>query len=62
LESWWFGMVIVVKIGDYESLSMSEELFWNRVENLRRAMLEAEDMQFRILWYWKMQEMMKNVP
>jgi hypothetical protein len=55
-------MAIVVKIGDYESLPMSEELFWNRVENLRRAMLEAEDMQFRILWYWKMQEMMKNVP
>lgn len=62
MESWWFGMAIVVKIGNYESLPMSEELFWNRVENLRRAMLEAEDVQFRILWYWKMQEMMKNVP
>ena len=55
-------MAIVVKIGDYESLPMSEELFWNRVEHLRRAMLTAEDVQFRILWYWKMQEMMKNVP
>ena len=39
-----------------------DQLFWNRVEHLRRAMLEAEDVQFRILWYWKMQEMMKDVP
>ena len=55
-------MAIVVKIGNYESLPMSEELFWNRVDNLRKAMLEAEDVQFRILFYWKLQEMMKNVP
>ena len=62
MESWWFGMAIVVYTGKYKSLPMTEELFWNRVDNLRKAMLEAEDVQFRILFYWKLQEMMKNVP
>ena len=55
-------MAIVVRTGDYKSLPMTEELFWNRVDNLKRAMLTAENFEFRLLFYLKMQEMMKNVP
>ena len=37
-------MNIVFKSGDYVSVPMTENLFWNRVGNLRNAMLTAEDL------------------
>ena len=55
-------MNIVVKIGDYSSLPMTEQLFWNRVGWLQRAMLEAQDLEIRIIFFHKLQDMMKNVP
>ena len=39
-----------------------EQLYWNRVGWLRHAMITAEHFEFRILWYWKLQELMKKCP
>jgi len=43
-------------------IKMTEELFWNRVGWLRHAMITAEDFEFRLLWYWKLQELMRLQP
>jgi len=47
---------------EYRTLPMTEELFWRRVENLRRAALTAEDFEFRLLYYNQMVELMKKCP
>ena len=47
---------------NYVKLPMTEELFWRRVENLKRAMLTAEDLEFRLIFYYKMLELMKDAP
>jgi len=39
-----------------------DQLFWNRVGWLRHAMITAEDFEFRLLWYWKLQELMRKSP
>ena len=41
---------------------MTEQLFWNRVGWLRYAMITAEDFEFRVLWYNKLQELMRMMP
>ena len=41
---------------------MTEELFWNRVGWLRHAMITADNFEFRLLWFNKLQEMMKLQP
>ena len=55
-------MNIVFKSGDYVSVPMTENLFWNRVGNLRNAMLTAESFEFRLLYFHKLQELMRFVP
>ena len=55
-------MNIVYKSGDYVSVPMTENLFWNRVGNLRNAMLTAENFEFRLLYFHKLQELMRFVP
>jgi len=55
-------MNIIFKSGDYVSLPMTENLFWNRVSNLRNAMLTAENFEFRLLYFHKLQELMRFVP
>jgi len=55
-------MNIVFKSGDYISVPMTENLFWNRVGWLRHAMLTAEDFEFRLLYFHKLQELMRFVP
>ena len=55
-------MNIVFKSGDYVSVPMTENLFWNRVGNLRNAMLTAENFEFRLLYFHKLQDLMKFVP
>ena len=55
-------MNITYKSGDYISVPMTESLFWNRVGHLRRAMLTAEDFEFRLLYFNKLQELMRFVP
>ena len=52
------SMIRVVR----EQIKMTEELFWNRVGWLRHAMITAEDFEFRLLWYWKLQELMRLQP
>ena len=53
---------IVYKSGSYVSVPMSENLFWNRVGWLRHAMLTAENFEFRLLYFHKLQDLMKFVP
>ena len=55
-------MNIVFKSGDYVSVPMTENLFWNRVGNLRNAMLTAENFEFRLLYFHKLQELIRFVP
>ena len=55
-------MNIVFKSGDYVSVPMTESLFWNRVDNLKKALLNSEDFEFRLMWYHKLQELMKEAP
>ena len=47
---------------NYIKLPMTDELFWRRVENLKRAMITAEDLEFRLIFYYKMLELMKDAP
>ena len=47
---------------EYTMLPMTDELFWNRVGWLRHAMITAEHFEFRIMWYNKLQELLKYVP
>ena len=55
-------MNIIFKSGDYVSVPMTENLFWSRVGWLRNAMLTAEDFEFRLLYFHKLQELMRFVP
>ena len=55
-------MNIIFKAGDYVSVPMTENLFWNRVGWLRHAMLTAENFEFRLLYFHKLQELMRFVP
>ena len=47
---------------NYVKLPMTDELFWRRVENLKRAMLTAEDLEFRLIFYYQMLQLMKEAP
>ena len=46
----------------YVALPMTDDLFWRRVENLRRAALTADSFEFRLLYYNQMIELMKRCP
>ena len=53
---------IVVKMRNYVSLPMTENLYWNRVGWLMNAMLMADDFEFRVIYFHKLQTLMRNVP
>ena len=53
---------IVVKMRNYVSLPMTENLYWNRVGWLLNAMLMADEFEFRVIYLHKLQDMMRNVP
>ena len=57
-------MLVIIRsdLYEYVSLPMTDDLFWRRVENLRRAALTAEDFEFRLLYYNQMVELMKRCP
>ena len=57
-------MLVIVRPDKYTytKLPMTDSLFWRRVENLRRAMLTAQDFEFRLIYYNQMLELMKDVP
>jgi len=46
----------------YVKLPMTDDLFWRRVENLKRAMIIAEDLEFRLIFYYQMLQLMKDAP
>lgn len=47
---------------DYKPLPMTESLYWRRVDNLRRAMINAEDFDFRLIFFHKLQELLRLTP
>ena len=47
---------------NYVKLPTRDELFWRRVENLKRAMITADDLEFRLIYYYQMLELMKDAP
>ena len=53
---------IVVKMRNYVPLPMTEKLYWNRVGWLLNAMLMADDFEFRVIYFHKLQTLMRNVP
>ena len=53
---------VYAPVTEYTPLPMTEQLFWNRVGWLRHAMITAEDFEFRILWYWKLQDLLRRIP
>ena len=53
---------IVVKMRNYVPLPMTEKLYWNRVGWLMNAMLMADDFEFRVIYFHKLQTLMRNVP
>jgi hypothetical protein len=55
-------IIIRPDLYEYHALPMTDELFWRRIENLRRAALTAEDFEFRLLYYNQMMELMKRCP
>ena len=57
-------MIAIVRpdLYEYTTLPMTDDLFWRRVENLRRAMLTAQDFEFRLIYYNQMIELMKDAP
>jgi len=57
-------MLVIVRpdLYEYHALPMTDELFWRRIENLRRAALTAESFEFRLLYYNQMMELMKRCP
>ena len=58
------SMLVIVRpdLYEYHALPMTNDLFWRRVENLRRAALTADDFEFRLLYYNQMIELMKRSP
>ena len=54
--------IIVYKSGSYRSLPMTDVLYWNRVELLKKAMLTAENFEFRLMYYKKLQDLLQFVP
>ena len=54
--------IVVYKSDGYRSLPMTDVLYWNRVELLKRAMLTAENFEFRLMYYKKLQDLLQFVP
>jgi hypothetical protein len=57
-------MLVIIRpdLYEYSALPMTDDLFWRRIENLRRAALTAENFEFRLLYYNQMIELMKDAP
>jgi len=53
---------VYAPVTEYNPLPMTEQLFWNRVGWLEQAMIRAENFEFRLLWFNKLQELMKLQP
>ena len=47
---------------DYRPLPMTSELFERRQDNLVYAMITAEDVEMRWIYYYKLKELSRYVP
>ena len=47
---------------EYTPLPMTEQMFWRRIGWLQQAMIRAENFEFRLLWFNKLQELMRLQP
>ena len=47
---------------DYKPLPMTPELFARRQDNLVYAMITAEDVEMRWIYYYKLKELSRYVP
>ena len=47
----------VYPLTEYTPLPMTEQMFWSRVGWLQQAMLRADNFEFRLLWFNKLQEL-----
>ena len=45
-----------------QGMSDTEILFWHRVENLEKAIENAQSIDFKAVWTDKLRELMKNLP
>ena len=53
---------VYAPVTEYTPLPMTEQMFWSRVGWLQQAMIRADNFEFRLLWFNKLQELMKLQP
>ena len=53
---------VYAPVTEYTPLPMTEQMFWSRVGWLQQAMIRADNFEFRLLWFHKLQELMKLQP
>ena len=53
---------VYASVTEYTPLPMTEQMFWSGVGWLKQAMLRADNFEFRLLWFHKLQELMKLQP
>ena len=53
---------VYAPVTDYNPLPMTEQMFWRRIGWLQQAMIRADNFEFRLLWFNKLQELMRLQP
>ena len=53
---------VYAPVTEYNPLPMTEQLFWSRVGWLQQAKIRADNFDFRLLWFNKLQQLMKLQP
>ena len=53
---------VYAPLTEYTPLPMTEQMFWRRIGWLQQAMIRAENFEFRLLWFNKLQELMRLQP
>ena len=53
---------VYAPLTEYTPLPMTEQMFWRRIGWLQQAMIRAENFEFRVLWFNKLQDLMKLQP
>ena len=53
---------VYAPVTEYTTLPMTEQMFWSRVGWLQQAMIRADNFEFRLLWFHKLQELMRLQP
>jgi hypothetical protein len=53
---------VYAPVTEYTPLPMTEQMFWRRIGWLQQAMIRADNFEFRLLWFHKLQELMRLQP